>query len=307
MLATTWIFMVSGCLGTLGSLAIIVTFLRFRDLLTRSRNMLLCLSLCDLCQGLFFGAYLPRNILGTGAICRIHTALGVSSNLASALWTTALSLHMYLLVRPEPRHPRLRWYHLVCWGIPAVVLVPWLVPGFVEMDVVQEDSVGWVGWFTCLTNANLDTASFGLPLIALWGFTTVLYVRALIFIRGFDVVSGVSEAELWELQRKFALIPVVFLVTKGPALVVFTLYFAGRTAPAWVAYIHAALDPLQGFFNALLFLGLSESVRRRVIGETNPENFTPRTYHTFVKGKAMPQAIAMGADPEVCDLAGVQY
>ena len=101
-----WIF---ASLSITGALFIIVTYLVFPKLRTKTTRLVFHLSLCDFGSAFsflmtIFLDYTPRDPFKVGAYCITQGFILQFSNLASFFWTLSIAVHAYMaLVKKAPR------------------------------------------------------------------------------------------------------------------------------------------------------------------------------------------------------------
>eukprot|EP01001_Neometanema_parovale_P006576 NODE_2929_length_1312_cov_317.780488_g2780_i0.p1 GENE.NODE_2929_length_1312_cov_317.780488_g2780_i0~~NODE_2929_length_1312_cov_317.780488_g2780_i0.p1 ORF type:complete len:346 (+),score=33.73 NODE_2929_length_1312_cov_317.780488_g2780_i0:84-1121(+) len=257
-------FIASGTLGALGALSIIIVYFLLSSCRTHSRRLLLYLSIADLGQSLFFCGYLGK-LIRDPTICTIHAAFGVFVAPSSFLWTTCLSFHVFMSVRNPGRQAGTKeWilYHLVSWGYPAAnvaIMLSFPTYTFTEPNPTR-------GWFSCVNQEFLFVFfQFELPLVLCWTITAVMYIMArknlVIPPLPRDTALTPLESAARELKTKFVLVPLIFVTLRmwsAIDLVVLTWpSFALFERPPWLVAMRSLCDPLQGFCNAVVFIGMN--------------------------------------------------
>ncbi len=155
---------VTCCLSMLGSLLIILSYFMIREIQTKSRQILVHLSVADFgvacCNfvgiTVYFDQYirlcpdveeeygiLPQVNHDTGmirhhsifscetlkALCEAQAFVAAFSTLASVLWTLSLALYIYCLVvhSKSKAHLKVVWVaYALCWGLPLFISL-WLI------------------------------------------------------------------------------------------------------------------------------------------------------------------------------------
>ena len=116
-------------LSLLGSFLITFTYIRFKDLRTLSRHIVVCIAISDLmsslssCAGLFISPELdPRN-----NYCVIQAFFGAIFVLSSCLWTVFLAITLYIVIVKQNTDLAKRlifpWLHFISWCLPLVINV----------------------------------------------------------------------------------------------------------------------------------------------------------------------------------------
>eukprot|EP00995_Heteronema_vittatum_P004264 NODE_165_length_1754_cov_136.505572_g113_i0.p1 GENE.NODE_165_length_1754_cov_136.505572_g113_i0~~NODE_165_length_1754_cov_136.505572_g113_i0.p1 ORF type:complete len:355 (-),score=99.79 NODE_165_length_1754_cov_136.505572_g113_i0:689-1660(-) len=261
-----------GGLGALGSLFFIISYLVFRDLRTKSRQLLLFLSLADLGQAVRF---LSIGYDHTSEVtCSVQSVLGLWVATASFLWTACISVYVYLVVKnPNRVFPELGicGFHLLAWGYPTAFAAAVVLR---DLPITRSSDVPWC-FLGPETPVVWRVLGFGLPLVSCWIVTAVMYVLATIEIdRGCHFTphgsDGTSpfEIEMRELQTKFKLIPLVFVVLRVWDAIyhVYSAVHRGKLMPVGGWYLSLMIfgDASQGFFNCLIFVFLTRKIRQRI-------------------------------------------
>ena len=137
-------------LSVLGASLIILTYLLFKDLRTTARQLLVNLSVADICVagshfvGLFsnFERFLPQynphwNGQTTDALCSIQAAVTMCGSIASFLWTIALAFYMFVVIvkrRPDLAKKLVYVFYPLCWGIPIALTIGFGAAGFLGFE-----------------------------------------------------------------------------------------------------------------------------------------------------------------------------
>ena len=114
-------------LSVIGSCIIILTFIRFKDIRTPSRHIIVCIAISDLisslsnCAGLLI---LPgKNSLGNP--CVIQSLIGTTFILSSFLWTMFLAILLFVVIVLQNTELAERiifpWFHLTGWFVPLTI------------------------------------------------------------------------------------------------------------------------------------------------------------------------------------------
>ena len=165
-LALRVIVAITCCLSMLGSLLIILSYFMIKEIQTKSRQILMHLSLADFgvacCNfigvSIYFDQYIrwcpmEKEDHETGvmavfnhlrgslrhnsavsckaleALCEAQAFVAAFSTLASVLWTLSLALYIYCLVvhSKSKAHLRVVWVaYVLCWGLPLFISI-WLI------------------------------------------------------------------------------------------------------------------------------------------------------------------------------------
>lgn len=138
---------ISSVASVVGSLLIIGTFLRWKDLRTMARMILVFLAIADLFTGLgyLFGAAVYINYYIASGFCTSHSNVSSSVDnptyqkictaqsffttlmpMSSFFWTGSLAVYLFLSIawqRAKFTKPLMAVFHIVAWGIPLVTCV----------------------------------------------------------------------------------------------------------------------------------------------------------------------------------------
>lgn len=129
-------------LSILGSLLILYTYIRWKDLRTGSRSIIIFLSIADLATAVgyvigsvnyiyFFGGKentQPCNVYNT--VCQIQSFVTSTSSLWSFAWTTILAVYLYLVIvknKIRLANQLMPFYHIVAWLLPLLITLPLLI------------------------------------------------------------------------------------------------------------------------------------------------------------------------------------
>eukprot|EP01006_Ploeotia_vitrea_P040811 TRINITY_DN66462_c7_g1_i1.p1 TRINITY_DN66462_c7_g1~~TRINITY_DN66462_c7_g1_i1.p1 ORF type:complete len:285 (-),score=121.11 TRINITY_DN66462_c7_g1_i1:715-1569(-) len=230
------------CLSIVGTLFITLSYVVFPSLRSFPYKIIVFLGLAD-----FFNAL--SYLIGLNSeLCQLQAAMSQFFAVATFFWTACFAYNIVQVLvyqhmdvsRNEP------YYHMVSWGVPAVLLVINLA-----LDSFG-DGVVWC-WISA-DHPYLRFLTFYLPLLAIVCFNAVVYVVVSRSLRG-DLKRGAVKrrlnhylfvfllVRLWSVVNRFQ----NFLDPNGP---IFFLYF-----------MHTLFSPLQGFCNAVVY-GLNMQVRQ---------------------------------------------
>lgn len=141
---------VTSLLSLIGSLAIILTFVFFKEIRTLGRQLLVCLSVADCLVavasllGLWtdFSSKVGKSTsIALFNWCKTQAAVHVFGTESSILWTMAVAIYVFVLVVVQPRWPQ-NWgiklvslLHVLCWGIPFVLTLWLAIAGYLGYDL----------------------------------------------------------------------------------------------------------------------------------------------------------------------------
>lgn len=164
--AATALTVLSSLGSIIGSLLIIGTFLRWKDLRTIARMILVFLAISDLLAaiGYVFGASIyihyyyitgychyeanatnPANITSYQHLCTAQSFLTTLMPMASFLWTANLALYLFFsILWPKMNFARslMILFHITAWGIPLVTCIAVVSEGYFGSSE-SRSSGGW--------------------------------------------------------------------------------------------------------------------------------------------------------------------
>ena len=146
-------------LSIIGAALIILTFIIFKDIRTRPRQLLVNLSLADMITAVFnllgmlinFEKYLDYQKIPVenqttliNDICITQAAISQYATNASILWTISIAFYMFIVVVLQK--DRLAFilsplYYLMSWGVPLVITVWFASVGYFGFE--PETTPGW--------------------------------------------------------------------------------------------------------------------------------------------------------------------
>lgn len=131
----------AACLSLFGSAAIILNYFLFINKKSQLLyKLILFLSVADfggsltICVSqilLFLNTY--EGVAYTLDLCKVFRA-GINFFFVSSFfWTAAIALHFYLSARQKAQIPHY-YFHIVCWGLPAIFTIILLSTGMITKD-----------------------------------------------------------------------------------------------------------------------------------------------------------------------------
>ncbi|XP_056398964.1 G-protein coupled receptor 157 isoform X2 [Hyla sarda] len=139
------IVLLSCALSFLGSLLIIFTHVRWPELRSRPRQLLLFLSVADLLSAASYFYGVLRDFENSSWDCIAQGALSTFSNTCSFFWTMAVALYLYITIvqsHQSVAEHMVYWFHLISWGVPLVITVAAVCLQKIGYDASYV-SVGW--------------------------------------------------------------------------------------------------------------------------------------------------------------------
>ena len=138
---------ISCSLSCLASIAIVITFLLWKDIRSGLRWVITYLAIADFFTAasylldsfnkIAFTTYSQHGAAAAAAackrfdsVCQIQSFMSSWSSMSSFIWTTVLAFYLYwTIVKKEVRSINRLFplYHLLAWGLPMVIVLPLLV------------------------------------------------------------------------------------------------------------------------------------------------------------------------------------
>ena len=137
---------ISASLSILGTLAIISTYILWKDVRTSSRLILVYISIADFftASGNLFSLFFPVQSVSDPA-CKAQSVVTTCSSLWSFFWTTFLAVFLYVSVarrRPNIADNMLPVFHIFGWFVPLAIIFVALHYNVLGDDH-DEFSAGW--------------------------------------------------------------------------------------------------------------------------------------------------------------------
>lgn len=181
-------------LSFLGSSLILISYVLFKTIRSRSRHILVCLSVADLGVAVSNGT----GLLGShsSSICQGQAAAATFFGASCLLWTIALAVYLYAAVV-------LQWqviknirimivFYVICWGIPLAVTGTLI--GMNLLGGRPSSVTGWQGWWCVLKPdiSNVKSTIFIFLASELWAYLAYILVPILYFRTRFHIQKEVS-------------------------------------------------------------------------------------------------------------------
>lgn len=263
----------SSSLSVAGSLFIILSWMLFTDMHFFSRKLIVYISATDLFSS---AAFLYAAVRKTGVMSNTggHASLECTVQgfalqffvLASYLWTGCFAYHLHSLIasRRKKAHRLEVFYHAVSWGLPMLITIVLVV----ERLSLQSDIIGGADRPWCwLTNhasqhESLEMemiqqfALFYVPAVVVFCYNVMIYIKLAGIVHGTELGANI--------RKRVLLYLLVFLLCSVWGLVhrLYQAFTPGHQPLKWLSYAEAAIGPLQGFLNAIVY-GVSAKVIAR--------------------------------------------
>ncbi|KAA0151411.1 hypothetical protein FNF29_04610 [Cafeteria roenbergensis] len=245
--------LVAASLSFVGSVAIVITYLSLRRVQRLSYRVIAWLAAADCMASMAYFVHEPSPLVTLAppysASCIAGAALSQFMDVATFLWTVCVSITVYMVLVRQASAPQLqameRWFHVVCWGVPAVFLAAtW-----------ESGAFGDAGLWCWITDAfpGLRLGLYYAPLLVCIVAVAVMMV---LIRRGVQGSSAVTPAQKPLVMRRILVFFALFLGLRLPSLAnrIQQLSAGPGAEPVFVlSLLHATFSPLQGFANALVY------------------------------------------------------
>ena len=183
---------VSSTLSCIGSLLIVFTYLRWKDIRTGSRSIITFLAIADFVTafGYVLGSTNYLVNLQSGfeetttcspvftIICQIQSYVTSWSSISSFVWTSGFAFYLYLTLVHSRIHLALRlipWLHIAAWGLPIAIFLPLLIQGYLGFSPYAVSTWCFIGkGKPSADHESLNKKEIGFILVAgkLWEILT---------------------------------------------------------------------------------------------------------------------------------------
>ncbi|XP_063292791.1 G-protein coupled receptor 157 [Pelobates fuscus] len=273
------IVLLSCVLSFIGSALIIFTHVRWPELRSRPRELLLYLSVADLLSAASYFYGVLRDFNGPRWDCVAQGAVSTFSNTSSFFWTMSVALYLYITIVHSKKalaDHMIYWFHLVSWGVPLVITV-----AAVSLQKIGYDasyvSVGW-----CWINIDAEDKLMWMLLtgkvweILAYIILPVLYVlikkhigrahAALSEYRPILAVTPVYQPRTIA-DKKLVFIPIIFIFLRVWSTIRFILTLCGSPAVHNVILVilHGIGNTFQGGANCIMFVLCTGAIRSRLL------------------------------------------
>lgn len=273
------IVLVSCALSFFGSLLIIFTHIRWPELRSRPRQLLLFLSVADLFSAASYFYGVLRDFQTTSWDCIAQGALSTFSNTSSFFWTMAVALYLYITIVQSQQslaEHMVYWFHLISWGVPLVITVTAVCLQKIGYDASYV-SVGW-----CWINIQAEDRLIWMLLagkaweILAYLVLPVLYLRIKKHIgRAHRALSEyrpiLAAAPVYQpraiADKKLIFIPIIFIFLRIWSTIRFILTLCESPAvhnPILVV-LHGIGNSFQGGANCIMFVLCTRVIRTRLM------------------------------------------
>ncbi|XP_062504929.1 G-protein coupled receptor 157-like isoform X2 [Corticium candelabrum] len=255
-----WMRILTGSVAALsmfGCTVIIISYALWPRLRSKSRSLLVCLSVGDYMNalGVFVSSVWPPE--GNDVGCKVQAVMTTCGSLLSFFWTSCLAIYIFIVIVLNNRELAKRLlvvFHVVSWGLPAVVTCVALVKGKLGYTE-SSDTVGWC-WIEAREVADSEAVVW--MVVTGKGWEIISYVV---------VVVLYIATKLYICQEKKA--PKVFITksTFETAQTInrkLTFKHCLAKSPIFLA-LHGIGDSAQGFANFIIFCVFTPKVHNHWI------------------------------------------
>ncbi|XP_053308028.1 G-protein coupled receptor 157 [Spea bombifrons] len=273
------IVLLSCALSFLGSALIIFTHIRWPELRSRPRQLLLYLSVADLLSAASYFYGVLRDFSGPRWDCVAQGAVSTFSNTSSFFWTVSVAIYLYITIVQSQQalaDHMIYWFHLISWGVPLVITV-----AAVSLQKIGYDasyvSVGW-----CWINIDAEDRLLWMLLAGkLWEILAYLILPVLYILikkhigRAHAALSEyrsiLSAAPVYQprtiADKKLIFIPIIFIFLRIWSTIRFILTLCGSAAVHNVILVilHGVGNTFQGGANCIMFVLCTRVIRSRLL------------------------------------------
>lgn len=166
-------------LSVIGSIFIVLSYLCYKELRNKAREVIVHISLMDLMSSMAnligiavnFDAFLyvnpaaapptdHENYNTINNLCIAQAGFAMYGTLASILWTMAISVYFYISIMMEPSRKLIKkvvlGFYVVCYGVPLVMLI-W----FAATGKIGYSPVAGSGWCSLIVESVDNTVKGG--------------------------------------------------------------------------------------------------------------------------------------------------
>ncbi|EGC34657.1 hypothetical protein DICPUDRAFT_34601 [Dictyostelium purpureum] len=239
---------ISSGMGCAGALFIIITFILFKDVRSFATKLIFFLSLSDLMSAI---SYLPFGRRNT-VMCNLQ-GMGLVFFLSSSyFWTMCISISLFVVFftsRYELNH-WLKYFHMVCWGIPFITaLVSLLFHAYGRT----------ASWCFLYDPTSVFRLLYYVPLIA------VFFINLLVFVAIRWKISQHSNSLVSKVNIIVSFYLIAFTLSQLPTIINSFQNFSKPNDPQFSLYaFQLLLQPLQGFLNCIVY-GINEGFTKHYI------------------------------------------
>eukprot|EP01004_Peranema_trichophorum_P004877 NODE_3770_length_1291_cov_94.115582_g3300_i0.p1 GENE.NODE_3770_length_1291_cov_94.115582_g3300_i0~~NODE_3770_length_1291_cov_94.115582_g3300_i0.p1 ORF type:complete len:337 (-),score=24.31 NODE_3770_length_1291_cov_94.115582_g3300_i0:113-1123(-) len=270
-----YLIFIPGSLGALGAGVFIGTYIFVPSLRTVPRSFLFYLSITDFFQSMIVPLWCIMPLDKAAHMCNSIGLIRHYSLLASAAWTTCISVYVFYRVHSpavKVKTYSIIIFHIMAWGIPASIILLCMLVTKLETG---EFSFSYNG--KCMTAKSADDRygfrymlNYRLPLLLSFVVMATMYrlARAKVLEIKHNLGSVVLPThhflyggDLEDVVTKFTLLPIVFFICRLAGNIQAILHAVYEYNCPTCDFIAISLDTMQGFVNCTIFVFLNHFVR----------------------------------------------
>lgn len=211
---------ISCSLSILGSLLILYTYMRWKDVRTGSRSIITFLAIADFFTALGYVIGSVNYIAHFGdregtqpcsvfqQVCEVQSFLTSTSSLSSFAWTSILAIYLYLIIvkaKINLAYRLMPLYHVIAWLLPLFITLPLLCVGRLGYSPYAASNWCYIGEDLPYTNPNhqcgyINWKMVGLIFVAGKAWEIATYILVVVFY----------AAIKWHIYREVRLVPLWF-------------------------------------------------------------------------------------------------
>jgi G protein-coupled receptor 157 len=298
-LLPTYLSLSSSSLSCLGSLLILLAYVVLKDMRTGAQKVITLLAIADFFTAFGYiigGVNYLQHFGGTNAasckrfntICEIQSFITTWSSMCSFWWTSILAFYFFLVLVFNRSS-------LAAKLVPVYNVLAWLGPLTIVLPLLLTDNLGYAPYVASnwcyIKDKDYATQSLGhsrkvtaLLFVGgkLWEIMTYVWISVLYIMIRIKVSSQPQRAKTINIAGRVDVrllaIPILFIVCRmwGTLQFFFSLSVSSQihhgcvtSAIHWAfrlfGYFQAVGDGAQGWCNAILYIFLSPTIRRRLI------------------------------------------
>ncbi|XP_041375949.1 G-protein coupled receptor 157-like [Gigantopelta aegis] len=273
-------------LSMAGSSIIVATYIAYKDCRIFGRQLLAFLSVADFLTalgnllGVVWFVWADSSVIRRSMIyCKFQSALTIFSSIASFLWMVVIAFGLLLsivLSKARVFESYGKFYHLVCWVLPGLIVTVSLSLDVLGYDSdLNQDSWCWVDprvshalvW-QFVTGKGWELASYVI--------TVVIYtvVKIYLFKNSTHTLAvnphRLRHAGVKEANRKLTFVPLVFILLRVWGTLRFIIgvvdhEYAKSPQASWIVPLQCVGDSAQGIANCVIYCFFTTAIRRRLV------------------------------------------
>jgi len=257
--------------SVVGSLFIIISYLKFPGLRSFAFELILMVSISDLLRA---SSYVLSSSVDAD-LCYPQAILMTFGEVASILWvgSIAFTIHRIFLwdERLSIENTHLVRYHIFCWGMATIFMI---LP-FTTNDYEKNDPLWCWITFDTTTGETWALVCYYIPVWLILCYLMFVYNKVWLQLKSEGLVRVKTERPKHQLvtQTRMAVYPTVFFCTIIFACVDRAYELARGNRNFYLALFHAITINLQGLINSLVY-GFTTAVRMEWIACFHRERVT---------------------------------